>query len=93
MTNEDIFLKTLGKRINEIRKEKNLSFRELALRCEMEKSSLVKLANKGTNITMTTLYKVSKGLGVQYQKYLIFKLVISLEQTSLYSILFCQPLY
>ena len=64
MTNEDIFLKTLGKRINEIRKEKNLSFRELALRCEMEKSSLVKLANKGTNITMTTLYKVSKGLGV-----------------------------
>jgi len=64
MADEDIFLKSLGERINDIRKEKNLSFQELALRCEIEKASLVKIANNGTNITMATLYKISKGLGV-----------------------------
>jgi transcriptional regulator with XRE-family HTH domain len=64
MADKDIFLKKLGKRVNQIREEKGLSFQEMALRCDLEKSSLVKLANKGTNVTASTLYKISKGLDV-----------------------------
>lgn len=64
MADKDIFLKKLGKRVNQIREEKDLSFQEMALRCDIEKSSLVKLANQGTNVTASTLYKISKGLDV-----------------------------
>ena len=64
MSDPDKFLKSLGKVIDDIRKEKGLSFRELALRSEMEKSNLVKLTSQGRNITISTLYKISKGLEV-----------------------------
>ncbi len=62
-TNND-FLIALGKRIDQLRKEKNLSFQELADLSEMEKSSLVKLTSQGNNITVNTLYNISRGLGI-----------------------------
>ncbi len=58
------FLKALGQKINKIRKEKKLSFRELAYRADMEKANLVKLTTQGSNITMTTLCKIAEGLEV-----------------------------
>jgi len=58
------FLKALGENINKLRKEKGLSFLELALESDIEKANLVKLTSKGTNITVTTLHNISKGLGV-----------------------------
>jgi transcriptional regulator with XRE-family HTH domain len=59
------FLKTLGKRIDGLRKEKGLSFQELAIRSEMEKANLVKLTTHGKNITVNTLYNIAKGLDVE----------------------------
>jgi transcriptional regulator with XRE-family HTH domain len=64
MFENEIFLKKLGSKINKIREEEGLSFQEMALRCDLEKSSLVKLANQGTNVTALTLLKISKGLNV-----------------------------
>jgi transcriptional regulator with XRE-family HTH domain len=64
MSENEIFLKKLGSKINKIREEEGLSFQEMALRCDLEKSSLVKLANQGTNVTALTLLKISKGLNV-----------------------------
>jgi transcriptional regulator with XRE-family HTH domain len=64
---EKRFLKNLGQRINQIRKEKDISFQELAFRCEIEKSNLIKLTTKGTNITMTSLFKIANGLGVSIE--------------------------
>ena len=58
------FLSKLGKAIDTIRKEKNLSFQELALRSEIEKSNLVKLTSQGKNITVATLSKIANGLNV-----------------------------
>ncbi|MDX2172980.1 MAG: helix-turn-helix transcriptional regulator [Bacteroidota bacterium] len=58
------FLKTLGQNINRVRKEKNISFQELSYRTNIEKSNLVKLTTKGSNITVSTLNKISKGLEV-----------------------------
>jgi transcriptional regulator with XRE-family HTH domain len=58
------FLISLGKRIDELRKEKGLSFQELANLCDMEKASLVKLTTHGNNVTVNTLYNIAKGLDV-----------------------------
>ena len=68
MAANEEFLKSLGKRIDELRKEKGMSFQELANQCEMEKASLVKLASQGKNITINTLYNISKGLGVSLKE-------------------------
>ena len=64
------FLKALGKRIDELRREKGISFQELAIRSEMEKANLVKLTTQGNNITVNTLYNIAKGLDVQLKELL-----------------------
>lgn len=70
MTMNKDFLIALGKRIDQLRKEKNLSFQELADLCEMEKASLVKLTAHGKNITVNTLYNIAKGLGMSMKELL-----------------------
>lgn len=72
MAENQNFLKALGKNIDRIRKEQGLSFQELSLRCDIEKSNLVKLATQGTNITVSTLNKIAKGLGVPVYELLKF---------------------
>ena len=66
------FLKALGRRIDVLRKEQGISFQELANRCEMEKANLVKLTSKGNNITVNTLFNISKGLNVSLKELLDF---------------------
>ena len=62
------FLITLGKRVDQLRKEKKLSFQELADLCEMEKASLVKFTSQGKNITLNTLYNIAKGLDISLKE-------------------------
>ena len=64
MSEQEKFLKSLGKNIDKIRKKQGLSFQEMSLRCDIEKSNLVKLTSQGTNITVSSLYKIAKGLEV-----------------------------
>lgn len=61
---EDFYLK-VGQRIDELRQEKGLSFQELANKASIEKSNLVKITKEGKNITLGTLWSISKGLGVE----------------------------
>jgi DNA-binding Xre family transcriptional regulator len=72
MTDQQKFLRNLGRNIDKIRKQKALSFQELSLRSDIEKSNLVKLASQGTNITVTSLYKIAKGLDVKVEELLRF---------------------
>jgi len=58
------YLKLVGQKVNKVRKEKNFSFRKLAIESYMEKSNLVKLATTGSNITLGTLNKIAKALEV-----------------------------
>lgn len=67
------FLRGLGKSIDKIRKRKAISFQEMACRCDIEKANLVKLTSKGENITVNTLYKISKGLEVPIQNFFNFE--------------------
>lgn len=70
MSEQEKFLKAVGRNVDKKRKEQKLSFAELALRCEMEKSNLVKLTSQGKNITLVSLFKIAKGLEVQVSELL-----------------------
>lgn len=73
MRENEKFLKALGKNINKHRKLKNISFQEMAYRCDLEKSNLVKITSKGENITANTLFKISQGLEIPLKVIFDFK--------------------
>jgi transcriptional regulator with XRE-family HTH domain len=54
----------VGKRIQEIRIEKNLSQQDLAARCNFEKRNISRLEAGRANATLSTLDIVSKALEV-----------------------------
>ena len=54
----------VGKRIQEIRIEKNLSQQDLAAKCNFEKSNMSRLEAGRSNATLSTLEVVSKALEV-----------------------------
>lgn len=63
-SHKEDFLIALGKNVDRIRKEKGLSFQEMAIRCNIEKPNIVRLTSRGTNVTAATLLKISEGLQV-----------------------------
>lgn len=70
LTGDKQFLKLIGQKVNKIRKEKKISFQELSFRTDIEKSNLVKLTTQGSNITLTTLNKIARGLEVSAKELL-----------------------
>lgn len=58
-----MLLKAFGKHLRELREEYDLTQKELALACDIEKSQIAR-AEQGANITMSTLFKISEGLGI-----------------------------
>ena len=63
-------IKALGKRIDELRIKKGLSMREFAEICEISKSQVNELSNKGMDFRYSTLTKIVKGLGISVSKLL-----------------------
>jgi transcriptional regulator with XRE-family HTH domain len=61
---EDSLQIKVGKRIQEIRIEKNLSQQDLAAKCNFEKSNMSRLEAGRANATLSTLETVSKALEV-----------------------------
>ena len=55
----------VGKRIREIRIEKNISQQDLAAKCNFEKSNMSRLESGRYNATLSTLEIVAKSLGVK----------------------------
>jgi transcriptional regulator with XRE-family HTH domain len=56
----------VGKRIQEIRIEKNISQQDLASKCNFEKSNMSRLENGNANATLSTLEKVCNALEIEY---------------------------
>ncbi len=54
----------LGKRIKMIRMEKNITQNDLAIECDFEKASMSRIESGQTNLTIHTLYRISKALDV-----------------------------
>ena len=55
----------VGKRIREIRIEKNISQQDLAAKCNFEKSNMSRLEAGRSNATLSTIEIVAKSLGVK----------------------------
>lgn len=62
---ENITLKKIGKRIQELREMQNLSQQDFAAKINYDKSNMSRLEAGKTNMTVTTLEKVSKALNVE----------------------------
>ncbi len=58
----------VGKRIQEIRVEKNISQQDLAARCNFEKSNMSRLEAGRANATISTLEIVAKALEVNIKE-------------------------
>lgn len=56
----------VGKRIVEIRIQKNISQQELASKCNFEKSNMSRLEKGNANATLSTLEKVCDALQIEY---------------------------
>lgn len=54
----------LGSRIKEIRTEKKMTQEQLAVLCESEKARISKIESGQANLTIHSLYKISKALDV-----------------------------
>lgn len=54
----------VGKRIAEIRIEKNISQQDLASKCNFEKSNMSRLEKGNSNATLSTLEKVCEALQI-----------------------------
>ncbi len=63
----------VGKRIQEIRVEKNLSQQDLAARCNFEKSNMSRLEAGRANATLSTLEVVCKALEVNIIEFFKFQ--------------------
>jgi len=61
---ETKLLTELGSKIKRIRTNKHLSQNDLAILCNFEKASMSRIEAGKTNVTLTTLHKISRALEV-----------------------------
>lgn len=64
----------LGKRISRLRKEKSLTQAQLSDLCEMEESAIRRVELGGTNPTLKTLLRISRGLQIPLKELLDFSM-------------------
>ncbi|MFN8296362.1 MAG: helix-turn-helix transcriptional regulator [Chitinophagales bacterium] len=66
--NEEKLKIRLGKRIKELREQKELTQLDIASSCDFEKTSISRIEAGRTNPTVTTLFKISKALDIQLKE-------------------------
>lgn len=62
-----------GKHIESLRKNQNLSLRQLAQRCDVDFSEISKIEKGERNIQITTVIELAKGLGVSAKELFDFE--------------------
>lgn len=67
------FQAAFGKQIEKIRTQQNLSFRQLAQRCDIDFSNISKIEKGEINIQLGTILELAKGLNVQPKELFDFK--------------------
>ena len=58
------FEKELGKHINKLRQERNLSFQKMAKCCDMDKAQVHKICTEGKDLRVSSIVKIAIGLKV-----------------------------
>ena len=59
------FQVTFGKQVEKFRTEQNLSYRQLAQRCDIDHSNISKIEKGEINIQLSTILQLSNGLNIQ----------------------------
>ncbi|MGB1042820.1 MAG: helix-turn-helix domain-containing protein [Tenacibaculum sp.] len=59
------YQKSVGKRVKSLRKEREMSQLDLAALCDLEKTSISRIENGRSNITLKTALLLSKSLEVE----------------------------
>lgn len=78
MINKNEFLIHFGNIIEKHRIEQNLSYRQLAQRCDIDHSNISKIEKGEINITLSTILELSKGLKIQPKE--LFNFIIDLDK-------------
>lgn len=65
-------VRALGKHIDDLRKSKGWSMREMADYCEIDKAQVNDLTGKGIDFRYTTLVKIAKGFDITVSELLNF---------------------
>ena len=73
-TSKNDFKTLFGKNLKRIRSVKELSFRELATRCNVDHSDISKIEKGKRDIQLSTILELSKGLGIHPKELFEFKL-------------------
>jgi len=66
------FIKKIGKRIRELRLEKNMSQLDLAIKSGVDERQIQRLENVETSPTLKTLLKVINGLDMDFPTFFTF---------------------
>ncbi len=69
---DKIFIQQLGKHIDKLRTERNLSFQQMADLCDMDKAQIYKICTKGIDLRATSLAKIANGLKIPFINILDF---------------------
>jgi transcriptional regulator with XRE-family HTH domain len=67
-------LKAFAKRLKEVRKMKNLSQEELALRTELTLSQIARIETAKINTTLSTVFRIARILDIELPELFDFKL-------------------
>lgn len=70
MENQEIkdFVVRIGKRVKELRHERNMTQLDLCTKIGVEETTIQRLENARTFPTLKTLYKVAQGLEVEFKE-------------------------
>ena len=69
---DDKYLIKLGENIKKLRISKGITQKELANRCDFEASNMRRIEAGNNNVTIKTLLKIAKAIGVDIRKLLEF---------------------
>ena len=73
------FQTSFGKQLEKFRVQQNLSYRQLAQRCDLDHSVISKIEKGEVNIQIGTVLELAKGLNVQPKELFDFKFDLDKE--------------
>lgn len=73
------FQKSFGKQLEQLRLGQNLSYRQLAQRCDIDHSTISKIEKGEINIQLSTILQLTKGLALQPHELFGFRIDLDKE--------------
>lgn len=63
-----------GEHLKKLREDHNISLRELSARCELDSSKISKIENGKTNLQLSSIFELAKGLEIEPKELLNFQI-------------------